>query len=308
MVQGWLQRYQCPFATLRILSVPISRGMSSESTANGGTASLLDTPSMAEQLQQKHAASESHAPTIEDTVDEEDILHPPPSASAGLLSNETPSMPLIIPADEPLSEKAIGKQKAQDQSSVPRKPANAQNAPSLDTKSEESFPALGGGPRTRPSDQAPTVAWGSKKIAPVARAAPNGINGNGQISSTASSRSNTPASGILTPAANNATIPGQSRAGMPSHMSMPGRHSERVQFAPSQLLPRKEMKKPMNDVLRDINKRSKAAVEMKPGPGGTIYFEGKGPVDAVRQALKDVAREVGSKVRELQYIHKKSFR
>ena len=79
-------------------------------------------------------------------------------------------------------------------------------------------------------------------------------------------------------------------------MSMPGRHSERVQFAPSQLLPRKEMKKPLQDVLRDINKKSKAMVEMKPGPGGVIYFEGKGPVDAVRQALKDVAKEVGSKV------------
>ena len=271
---------------------------------NGGDASLSNTVSLAEQLQQKHAASESHAPRVEDAVDEEDILHPPPSASVDLHSNETAAVPLMVPADQPLSEKAMGKQKAQEQSSVPPKPAKTQNAPSFDTKSEESFPALGGGPRPRPSGQIPMAAWGSKKAASVAREASNGINGNGQSPSTASSRSNTPASGVLTPTTSNATIPGQSRAGIPSHMSMPGRHSERVQFAPSQLLPRKEMKKPLNDVLRDINKRSKATVEMKPGPGGVIYFEGKGPVDAVRQALKDVAREVGSKVCEtVVYSH-----
>jgi hypothetical protein len=74
-------------------------------------------------------------------------------------------------------------------------------------------------------------------------------------------------------------------------MSMPGRHTERIQFAPSQLLPRSQLKKPVMDVLRDINKRSKATVEMRPGPGGVINFEGRGPTDSVRQALKEVAKE-----------------
>jgi len=78
------------------------------------------------------------------------------------------------------------------------------------------------------------------------------------------------------------------------HMAMPNRHSERIQFAPSQLLSKNKMKKPLQEVLRGINKRSKANVEMKPGSNGVIIFEGVGPVDAARQALKDLAKEVGS--------------
>ena len=83
------------------------------------------------------------------------------------------------------------------------------------------------------------------------------------------------------------------------HLAMPGKKAERIQLAPSQLLPRNQMKKPLQEVLRGINKRSKAKVEMKPGPNGVIIFEGIGPVDAVRQALKDLAKEVGSTVRPL---------
>ena len=81
------------------------------------------------------------------------------------------------------------------------------------------------------------------------------------------------------------------------HMALPGRHTERIQFAPSQLLPKDRMKKPLQEVLRGINKKSKAKVEMRPGANGVIIFEGTGPVDAARQALKDLAKEVGSTVR-----------
>lgn len=80
------------------------------------------------------------------------------------------------------------------------------------------------------------------------------------------------------------------------HMALPGRHTERIQFAPSQLLPKDKMKKPLQEVVRGINKKSKAKVEIKPGPNGVIIFEGIGPVDAARQALKDLAKEVGSTV------------
>ncbi|KAK5281329.1 hypothetical protein LTR16_006345, partial [Cryomyces antarcticus] len=78
-------------------------------------------------------------------------------------------------------------------------------------------------------------------------------------------------------------------------MSIPGRYAERVQFAPSQLTPRNQLKKPVKDVLNEINKRSKAKAEMKTGPQGMIIFEGQGPVEAVRQALKEVANQLGSK-------------
>lgn len=79
-------------------------------------------------------------------------------------------------------------------------------------------------------------------------------------------------------------------------MSLPGKHVEQLRLAPSQLLPRNQLKKPVRDILRDISKRSKATVDMRGGPNGSIIFEGKGSVDAVRQALKEVAQQVGSKV------------
>ncbi|MCJ1403798.1 hypothetical protein MMC11_007021 [Xylographa trunciseda] len=258
--------------------------MATEPTSEGAVGSAADAQSFAERLLQKHVTSNGHGPTIEDTVDEEDLIHPPPSASQGI---ETPPTPILVPASEPMSEKAMGKQKVSP-ADMPLK----EGAPSgLDTKSEELFPALGGGPK--PRTPGPSPAWGAKKPASVAIGTANGVNGHAQPSSPASSRPSTPASGILTPTSSNAKL--SSRSNAPQYMSMPGRHTERLTFAPSQLISRKDLKKPVLDILRDINKRSKATVEMKPGSGGVLVFEGKGPVDAVRQALKDVAKEVGSK-------------
>lgn len=79
-------------------------------------------------------------------------------------------------------------------------------------------------------------------------------------------------------------------------MTLPGKHMEQLRLAPSQMLQRGQLKKPLRDILRDISKRSKANVDMRGGPGGSIIFEGRGSVDAVRQALKQVAQQVGSKV------------
>lgn len=83
---------------------------------------------------------------------------------------------------------------------------------------------------------------------------------------------------------------------VPRVMSLPGKHMEQLRLAPSQMQPRGQLKKPLRDILRDISRRSKATVDMRGGPGGSIIFEGKGSVDAVRQALKEVAQQVGSKV------------
>lgn len=83
-------------------------------------------------------------------------------------------------------------------------------------------------------------------------------------------------------------------------MALPGKHMEQLRLAPSQMQPRGQMKKPLRDILRDISRRSKANVDMRGGPGGSIIFEGKGSVDAVRQALREVAQQVGSKVHGLE--------
>ncbi|KAJ5832847.1 K Homology domain type 1 [Penicillium riverlandense] len=141
--------------------------------------------------------------------------------------------------------------------SVP-KPA-PKKAPTFDVQSDELFPALGSGPKsTTPA----AATWGAKKPSAAAAVA-NGL-------------------------------PAQPMD-VPRIMALPGKHMEQLRLAPSQMLPRGQLKKPLRDILRDISRRSKANVDMRGGPGGSIIFEGKGSVESVRQALKEVAQQVGSK-------------
>ncbi|QKX58723.1 uncharacterized protein TRUGW13939_05850 [Talaromyces rugulosus] len=204
---------------------------------NGGQSSK----SPAAMLSEQH---EKHNVTIEDVVDEEDILHPPPSSAVNPTTSQ--SSDDVAPA-----------------APTPKK------APVFDVQSEELFPALGGGPKSKAAANVP-AAWGAKKPG-VTAAAPNG--------SAAASQPSAPSE----------------FSSVPKIISLPGKHAEQLRLAPSQMLPRSQLKKPVRDILRDITKRSKATVDMRGGPNGSIIFEGKGSVDAVRQALKDVAQQVGSK-------------
>ena len=266
--------------------------MATGSEINGASSAASQNLTAAERLRERHEANAAHQPMIEEIDDEDLINRPPPSKQVMPKPERTPT---AADADVPMSEKAAGKQKAQDEPQQVLANAQTNGFPSLDTHSEEAFPALGGGPKA--SAPAPTArAWGAKKPSAV-HTGPNGANGHAPLSSIGSSRASTPTSGTLTPASTNSTIPHQPRGlSTPQHMPMPGRHSERIHFAPSQLLPRDQLKKPLQETLRAINKRSKANVEMKLGPNGAIIFEGTGPVDATRQALKDLAKEVGSRV------------
>ncbi|XP_014555804.1 hypothetical protein COCVIDRAFT_101505 [Bipolaris victoriae FI3] len=208
--------------------------MASEAVASSATEGL--TP--AQKLQQEHA---DHHVTIEDVPDEEDAANPSSSAAD---------------ASAPLSEKAAGKQKADDAPAAPKKPA-------LNTSSEEAFPALG---PVKPRAQASVAPTWGKKPASITS---NGVNSNG------------------------ASAPAGRGPALPS-MSIPGKHTERISLASHQVAPRGELKKPINEIVRDINRRSKANLEYKQAPGALI-FEATGSVEAVRQALKEVANEVGSK-------------
>lgn len=216
-----------------------------------------ETMSAAERLQQKHEA-ESHKVTMEEVPDED---APPPA----------------VPES---TSKSAGKQPVRDAPS---------SKPALDTQSEELFPALGA-PKAAAA-AAPSM-W-SKKPAAVGKAA-NGVSGapvNGTAGGAdASSRTSTPVSGIVTPSSTAA-----SQRGPTPQMTLPGRYSESIQLHPSMMTPRNQLKKPVADILRDINKRSKANVEMKPGQSGNVVFTGTGPVDAVRVALKEVATQLCSK-------------
>ena len=249
--------------------------------------------SAAQRLQERHQAEEGHHAMVEDVVDEEDIQHPPPSMSVDAPPPAEPSPPSVPAAPEPLSEKAAGKRKAEPEPTAPTVP-KANGSAALNTQSEEAFPALGSGPKPTAPPSAPP-AWGVKRP-PPAQTSANGLNGHLKGPSMTSSRASTPTSGSVTPASTNTpTIQPQPTMQLPQHMPLPGRHKERIQFAPSQLLPRNQLKKPLPDILRSMNKSSKANIEMKTGPNGHIIFEGSGPVEAARQALKDLAREVGSK-------------
>jgi hypothetical protein len=169
------------------------------------------------------------------------------------------------PPPAALSEKAAGKQKAEEPAAAPKKPA-------LNTQSEEAFPALG---PVKPRAQAAVPTWGKK---PAGVASTNGSNAN---------------SGASTPSG--PAIRGPAVA----TMNLPGKHTERISFSTAQLTPRQQLKKPVGEIIRDINRRSKARLEQKTGPHGQIIFESTGPVEAVRESLKEIANEVGSKVRNL---------
>ncbi|KAL1882591.1 hypothetical protein Plec18167_003008 [Paecilomyces lecythidis] len=239
---------------------------------NGGSAAAKSPAAL---LEEQHARDEAHKVTVEDVPDEEDIQHPPPSALHTKLDSASGSATTTAA-----------------RTAAPTPAAAQKKAPAFDVKSEELFPALGGGPKPRAA--AVPTAWGANKSAAAAVA--NGLANGSQASGTSSSPIF-----ILAPqltefgpaAATGAQGFGANDA--PKIMTLPGKHVEQLRLAPSQMLPRGQLKKPLRDLLRDISKRSKATVDMRSGPGGSVIFEGKGSVDAVRQALKDVAQQVGSK-------------
>ncbi|KAI7285753.1 hypothetical protein KC345_g1505 [Hortaea werneckii] len=247
--------------------------MSAETVANGA-----GEMSAAERLMKQHEAEEAHkahAATVEDAPDED--MPPNPSAAPSLPISTDPSRVATPSAEPSMSAKAAGKQPLrEEQSSAGASKSN------LDTKSEEAFPALGA-PKTQAA-AAPTP-W-SKKPAAVGKAANGMSNGmaNGAAASNISSRASTPMSGMVTPAS---TAPSQG-----GKMAMPGRNSEQIVLPISMMTPPSQLKKPMRDVIRDVNKRSKANVEVRSGPVGHYTFEGTGPTNDVRQALKEVANQL----------------
>lgn len=266
--------------------------MATEAAANGGSSVAVDNLTPAQRLQEKHNLNTVHPVTLEETVDEEDLAHPPPSKYS---APELQPQPVLVPAFEPILEKAANKQVDKPGSGANSRGTRQETKVALDTKSEEAFPALGGGPKSQAPNPLAT-AWGSKKPMSVGHFQPNGLHENSPSSADASPRASTPVTDTLTPDLVNASGTSQGRGLPMPRIPIPGKHSERIQFSPSQLLPRDQLKRPVPDMLRAINKRSKATVQFKPGPNGTVFFEAVGPPDATRQALIDVAREVGSKV------------
>ncbi|PHH80063.1 hypothetical protein CDD82_1995 [Ophiocordyceps australis] len=150
----------------------------------------------------------------------------------------------------------------------------SREASRIDTSSHELFPELGAAVKGKSANVAPV--WGAKNA--KINGKPNGTP------PTSVSRSSTPASGTATP----------SRGGIPS-ISIPGRNSETYTLEPQFILPRAQLKRPITDVLKDINRKSRANITMSSAPNGRLRFDATGPQDLAQQAIKDVIEQIGSK-------------
>ncbi|OAA51735.1 PCBP-like protein [Metarhizium rileyi] len=160
----------------------------------------------------------------------------------------------------PMGSRTAGKQ---NDSSNPKAP--------LDTQSHELFPELGA-PKAKTATVAPI--WGAKSNVD---SKPNGAASNG------ASRSSTPTSGTGTPA----------KAATPS-MFIPGRNVESVTLEPQYVLPRGQLKRPIPDVIKDINRKSRANITMANGANGRYKFDATGPQEIAQQALKDLVQQIGA--------------
>jgi len=215
---------------------------------------------------QKLAQTHAHNATIEDVPDEEDLKHGEQPASASVLEAASDeNTPGWVP---PISTKAAGKRKEE-----PVKDSK------IDIQSAELFPSLG-----QPKSQAPATT----KPLWAARQSSNGTNG---ISSDSIS---TPASGVSTPRTVQAD---------PRKINIPGQVREDYILQKDQILPRQQLKKPLPDILKDINKKSKKVnVTHSIGQNGHT-FSAVGPsLEAVRQSLRDVVSQVGAKVRNTRSV------
>lgn len=239
----------------------------SNSQASGANGGL----SAAQKLMQKH--DEAHKVTIEDVPDEEDVTpHPHPSSTNVLEStDEAASAPGWA---VPMTAKAAGKQKAA--------PEGKENVPFVNTQSETAFPSLG------PSSNAKAASapiWGAKKTA---------SNGNG----VATNGSSTPKSGMNTPPVAQSAPRGASQS-LAGQVSGPS-----YSFEPKEL-PRSATKKPLPDILRDINKKYRTNLTQTTGERGTIKISESSaqvPDTRKRQAFKELGNQITIKVSINRYL------
>ena len=226
---------------------------------------MADSPSSgnaAAELKLKHAQN-SHNPTVEDVPDED----MPQRAQEGAAANDAkPSW------GEPPSVKSIGKQKAREPDA---------NAAKLDTQSHELFPELGG-----PKPKASTG------VAPIWSAKSSHVNGktNGAAPVNGTTpHTSAPASGVSTPTS--------SGLHGPPSISIPGRNVETLYLEPQHVLPRNQLKRPLPDIIKDLNRKSRANLNLSTLPGGKLKFDATGPQDIAQQALRDLVQQIGTKVR-----------
>jgi len=153
---------------------------------------------------------------------------------------------------------------------------NAQAPMGLDTKSRELFPELGGSTTKAGGGRAPVV-WGAGK----------NVNGQakGATSSNGSPRGQVPVSLVGSPSLNAAPA-----------VNIPGRNVETLFLDPQHVMSRAQLKRPLPDIIKDMNRKSRAIISMSTSGNGRLKFEAVGPRDVAQQALLDLVQQIGSKV------------
>lgn len=167
-------------------------------------------------------------------------------------------------ADSPaLSAKAAGKQKE-----------TAPAASTLDTQSRELFPDLGG-PKPQPA----------AKTAPKWNVLSDKTNGHSPANGTP--RAATPSSGAATPTAKSA-VP---------LVSIPGRKNiETIRLRPEHMKGRDQLRRPLPDIIKDLNRTSRATISIGTNNSSGTTFEASGPQEAAQRALKELVKQIGTPV------------
>lgn len=152
---------------------------------------------------------------------------------------------------------------------VPKAPLKqASKSGKIDTQSHELFPELGAGKSK--ANVAPI--WGAKANGKPTSSTPDVI-----------SRSSTPGSGAGTP-----------KPAMPS-VNIPGRNVESILLEPQFILPRHQLRRPIPDIIKDINRKSRANITMSNSSNGRLKFDATGAQDVAQQALRDLVNQIGLK-------------
>ncbi|KAL1838701.1 hypothetical protein VTJ49DRAFT_2291 [Mycothermus thermophilus] len=158
------------------------------------------------------------------------------------------------------------------------KAAQTKAPPSTD--SLELFPELGGSANKSPANLAPV--W-------PAKAGANGrSNGASPVAGTPDVSA--PPSGAATP-----------RLGVssnPPKLSIPNQYSEFFLINKNEIRPRSELKRPLADLVRDFNRKSRAQIKVAPHADDVLRIEVTGPKgEATTKALKDFVALIGTKAK-----------
>jgi predicted PilT family ATPase len=161
---------------------------------------------------------------------------------------------------------------APDEDLPPRTSSSAKGLGKPDTNNHEEFPELGVG--------AATKGKSSATVAPIWSALQS--NGNTPTNGTPRTSTPAPASGVSTP------------TGVP-HVSLPGRHIESVIVEPQFILPRGQLKRPIGDIVQDINRKSRAFITTTTMANGGLKVQATGPQEKAQQAIRDLVHQIGTK-------------